>query len=74
MPLFSFPFFPNWNILSYPGACEVQASLSPRWMIDCVSLEDDQVIVIDMLKGITVISYIFGVHHSPKYQCFVLRL
>jgi len=39
----------------------------PFWMIDRVSLSDDQVSDIFIPKGTTVIAYIHGAHHSDQY-------
>ena len=39
----------------------------PFWMVDRVALQDDRAEGIDIPKGTTVITFIYGVHHSAGY-------
>jgi cytochrome P450 len=39
----------------------------PFWMIDRVAVEDDRAGEIDIPKGSTVIVYVYGAHHAPRY-------
>ncbi|WP_058188317.1 cytochrome P450 [Terracidiphilus gabretensis] len=39
----------------------------PFWMVDRVAVEDDSVGEIGIPKGSTVIVYVYGAHHAPRY-------
>jgi cytochrome P450 len=39
----------------------------PFWMVDRVALEDDRAGEVEIPKGLTVIVFIYGVHHSARY-------
>jgi cytochrome P450 len=39
----------------------------PFWMVDREALEDDEVAGVSIPKGSTVVVFVHGVHHSPKY-------
>lgn len=39
----------------------------PFWMTDRVAVKDDKILGFDIPKGTTVILFLYGVHHSPKY-------
>ena len=39
----------------------------PFWMIDRVAVNDDRAGEIDIPKGSTVIVYVYGAHHAPRY-------
>jgi cytochrome P450 len=39
----------------------------PAWITDRVAVDDDQYNGIDIPKGIAVVTYIYGAHHSPDY-------
>ena len=39
----------------------------PFWMIDRVAVADDRAGDIDIPRGSTVIVYVYGAHHAPRY-------
>ena len=39
----------------------------PFWMIDRMAVADDRVGDIDIPRGSTVIVYVYGAHHAPRY-------
>jgi cytochrome P450 len=39
----------------------------PFWMVDRVAMSDDQIDDISIPKGTTIIVFIYGAHHSPKF-------
>jgi len=39
----------------------------PFWMIDRVAVNDDRAGEIDIPRGSTVIVYVYGAHHAPRY-------
>jgi cytochrome P450 len=39
----------------------------PFWMIDRMAVADDRVADIDIPRGSTVIVYVYGAHHAPRY-------
>lgn len=39
----------------------------PFWMVDRMALADDRAGALDIPRGSTVVVFIYGVHHSPRY-------
>lgn len=39
----------------------------PFWMIDRMAVADDRVGELDIPRGSTVIVYVYGAHHAPRY-------
>jgi len=39
----------------------------PAWITDRVAITDDQVENISIAKDVTVVAYIYGIHHNEKY-------
>lgn len=39
----------------------------PFWMVDRMALEDDRAGDVDIPRGSTVVVFIYGTHHSPRY-------
>jgi cytochrome P450 len=39
----------------------------PFWMVDRVAIEDDEAAGVAIPAGTTLIAFIYGAHHSPKY-------
>ena len=39
----------------------------PFWMVDRVAMADDQIQDLSIPQGATIIVFIYGAHHSPKY-------
>jgi cytochrome P450 len=39
----------------------------PFWMIDRMAMADDRVGEIEITRGSTVIVYVYGAHHAPRY-------
>jgi cytochrome P450 len=47
--------------------CEALRLYPPFWMIDRMAVEDDRVGDIEIPRGSTVIVYVYGAHHAPRY-------
>jgi len=47
--------------------CEGLRLYPPFWMIDRMSVADDRVGDLEIPRGSTVIVYVYGAHHAPRY-------